>query len=1060
MKIMRASAGSGKTYNLAKTYITILLKSGDRYAYRHILAVTFTNKATAEMKNRILKELHLLATEPRKSGYLSDFVPELVDTEDALQRRAKNILVDILHDYSAFSISTIDRFFQQALKAFSRELGHFSSYQVELDKKSLVHESVDRILDSLREEDHRMIRWLNEGVMEQLNRGERISIEKSLYEMAMKLKSDEFRELTADMEAPGAVLFSPERLLSIKRRCDQIVKAFSVMVQGRAKEVLAVFDAVGIDPHDTSYNFMECIKTKYAVLQPGEKVTLVSDSFLSRAADKDKWFAKTKRHLRDMLDGLLDEPLERFCSLFGEPYRVYVTATLLRKHNFSLGIAGELDKSFSELTKEKNVLGIDESNFILKEIIDGSDTPFIYEKLGVRYEHFLLDEFQDTSSIQWQNFLPLLRESNSHDDSTNLVVGDVKQSIYRWRGSDWKLLADTLPKSFFDVELKTLASNYRSASNIVTFNNALFSFASELLGLTDIYSDVRQHIQTDEPQTGSVKLTFCPAKDELKYMLDSILEVKAAGANYGDIAVLVRKNDSGAEAAAYLIDHGIPVISDDSLSVKSSVTVRRLVSLLHFVENPADTVSSFLAQSLNIAPPERYRSLADLCESLLRSLFEHDRECFTSEILFIQSFMDALQDWCSLNGQNLMQFLKFWEDADPKLSSPAGLDSVRIITVHKAKGLEFPHVIFPFVENVKRGGDAWHWCKLRSGAGEAEDAHIVRTAPAAGNTDLPADPGFSVADLGPALGGVYPIEFVKDVKYSLFGDEYDTEKKDQTVDNINILYVALTRAEKSLHVIAKTPKASCLKNPSNVSDFSQLVYAYAMSRGSEIGLRMNMVSEASSDMPDRENEDEAGEATVQFCFGEAYDFVRMPRKVVQGPEAYDAAYASIPLGGRLKLSEDASDFFAEDGRTGMDASPRVRGVILHSILSRVKHQEDLDDAVRMAVVDGLISEDEGRAVSVLLSDRISSAVERGWFPDSGEISTETTLIAADGEIQRPDRVVITQQGTVVIDYKFGSDRSDKYIYQVRRYVRLYKAMGYSNVTGYVWYVQDDEAVKV
>lgn len=1026
MKIMRASAGSGKTFNLAKTYITILLKSKDRYAYRHILAVTFTNKATAEMKARILKELHTLAVDPQKSGYYKDFVPSVISSGYELQRKAKAVLTDILHDYSAFSISTIDKFFQQALKAFSRELGHFSAYQVELDRKSLVHESVDRILDSLKEDDKSMIKWLNEGVMEQLGRGKKVDLESGLYDMADKLKSDEFRELTSGMEDPGKELFSKEKLTAISRQCNAVSNAFIDKVVEASRSIMDALASVGLSVTDTNGSFLKAIPNKFLDLKHGDKSPVPTDAFMNKANNQDLWFSKANAKLHEKADGVLDEPLKNFCDLFGEPYRIYRTALLLKDSTFSLGIAAELDNSFTELTKEKNVLGIDDSNFILKDIIDGCDTPFIYEKLGVRYENFLLDEFQDTSTVQWQNFYPLLAESNSHADSTNLVVGDVKQSIYRWRGSDWKLLSDVLPNAFKAVDLETLDSNYRSTTNVVSFNNALFTYASQALGLSNIYSDVNQNIKAPETQPGSVEITFCSEDLELAQVLSSIEEVRCNGAKFGDIAVLVRDKKEGSKTAQFLVDNDIPVVSDDSLSVKSSVTVRRLVSLLYYVENPADTVSSYLAKSLDIAVPDNYRSLVDLCEGFLRLLKEHDEDTFNAEVLYIQSFMDSLQDWCSINGQNLVQFLQFWKDADPKISSPADQDAVRIMTIHKSKGLEFPHVIFPFAEKVEVSGDAWHWCRLQ---------------PETGNN--------AATELSAAIGGVFPISFSSEVKDTLFEDEYNSEKTSQLVDNLNVLYVALTRAEKSLHVIAKTPPESYLNGKSTFSDFSQLMYSFVTDHGSENG--MKLCSFATED---------GVELAKCYSLGQDYLFRDMVRKDSSGQEPFNATYTSIPLSGRLELSEDAADFFSEDGTAGIEASPRVRGVVLHNILSKVIHPADLNQAVRDAVVDGLLSEEEGCMVRDMLAERISRASARGWFPDEGEISNEVTLIAKDGNVQRPDRVVTTQQGTVIIDYKFGSDRPEKYVYQVRRYVRLYREMGYPNVSGCLWYVQDDEVVNV
>ena len=433
--ILKASAGSGKTFNLAKTYIRILLTSTEEHPYRHILAVTFTNKATAEMKSRILKELSVLATRPEESGYHADFVPALFPDSAALQQRAEALLIDILHDYSAFSISTIDRFFQQTLKAFSREIGQFSSYQIELDRKSLVRESIDRILDSLSEEKSELKSWLDDTVMEQLEQGRKVNLEENLYKVAERISSEERRTMETKLGIDSLSAFSKENIASVRKACSAVISSFIKDVREAARRAVDAFSDAGISLEDTNRKFLMKLQD-YAVLETGTAFKKPTEAFLRNAADPDKWFAKSKAgtllpRLAGSTAGLLDD----FCRLWDVPYKVYFTADLLRKQTHALGLAAEFQHELEALMKEKNVLGIEDSNSLLKDIIDGSDAPFVYEKLGVRFENFLLDEFQDTSDVQWQNFRPLLKESNDNGRE-NLVVGDVKQSIYRFRQAE------------------------------------------------------------------------------------------------------------------------------------------------------------------------------------------------------------------------------------------------------------------------------------------------------------------------------------------------------------------------------------------------------------------------------------------------------------------------------------------------------------------------------------------------------------------------------------------------------------------------------------------------
>ena len=1004
IKILKASAGSGKTYNLAKEYISILLQSADRYAYRHILAVTFTNKATAEMKSRILLELGTLASDPEKSPYFDDFIPALCPDAGVLKARAEQILVDILHDYGSFYVSTIDKFFQMTLKAFSREIGQFASYQVELDRDSLVHESVDRILDSLTEDSTELIGRLNEGVMEQLRLGRRVNLERGLYDMAEKLKNEERRERSESMGIDAATAFSEEKLAAARAECDRIISEFPIALKKVAEAVIEVMDQAGVPLSETNRGFLSKVQD-YVSLEPDKPVTKPSATFFRNAADSGSWFAKAKApSFLPRIQGLLEGPLDTFCALFDLPLKRYNTAVLIKEQTFGLRLAVDFYREFDALLKEKNVLGLDDSNTLLRDIIDGSDAPFVYEKMGVRFESFLLDEFQDTSTIQWQNFLPLLRESDA-SGRTNLVVGDVKQSIYRWRGSDWNLLASRLTEQFPLSSVKPLDSNWRSCGAIVRFNSAFFTHAAAAIGASEIYSDVEQEVKSDDPQEGYVRLTFCDAGDEDRMVLESISDAREAGAGYGDIAVLVRNNAEGGRVAAYLMEAGIPVISDDSLALKSSVTVRRLVSLLSCVENPDDTVSSYLASSLNITVPEQYHSLVDLCEGLLREMQDRDPSGFEGESLYIQSFLDYLQDWCAKGGNSLQRFLKDWneEGNDPCLSSPSAGDSVRIMTIHKSKGLEFPHVIFPYAEKVGFYKEGWHWCRP-DGASDA---------------------------FPEASSSIFPVRLSSKAADTAFAGDYERERSLQAVDNINTFYVALTRAKKSLHVIScKSP----LKG--DAKDFSQVLRAFA-------GISPLMQEKFSTE----------GDAEV-FEYGTPYDFTRMERKVRTEEAGFPTAFRSYPLDGRLRLSTDAADFFSPEGTVGTMASKRLGGIVLHDILSSVRAPKDLRVAVDAAVRDGRLTVKEGEEDFALLQERIASVAERGWFPEDGSsVFNERSVFDTDGSEHRPDRVVALPDRTIIIDYKTG-ERDKGYTRQLKRYIRLYRQMGYPAVSGHIWYLHD------
>ena len=1058
LEIMKASAGSGKTYRLARKYISLLLQSKDRYAYRHILAVTFTNKATDEMKGRILKELHVLATSPQESDYHDHFVPAYFPSDSDLQKKAETVLSDMLHDYSAFAVSTIDRFFQQTLKAFSREIGQFASYQVELDKDSLVAESVDRILDSLTEEDSGLLSWLTDNVLEQIEQGGRYSMDANLLEMAKRLKSAQRQEVMEKSGVGADKEYPKEKLLEIREICRRIVSDFRTAVKDSARVALDIIEQAGVNPAESNRGFMKKLY-QYSELEDGDAIEALPETFTSKALDHEQWFAKTKAaKLKPLVYPFLEAPLEDFCTLFDKEFKVYNTAQILDGQLYGLGVAGELDKAFKELMKEKNVLCIDDSNTILRDIIDGSDAPFVYEKLGVRYEHFLLDEFQDTAGVQWSNFSPLLHESESKGGES-LIVGDVKQSIYRWRGSDWKLLNDIVPDEFEGHKEEVLDTNYRSLANVVNFNNLFFKSAAAILDrmngfekdgpMSVIYSDVRQMTGKKSSAKGSVSLTFCPKEDELKKVLEAVHEAQANGASLSEIAVLVRSNAIGEDVSMYLIDNYIPVITDDSLRVKSSITVRRLVSLMSFADNPQDTVNGYLAESLDIALPRECGSLVDMVEALFRELKTKDADgLWKGEALHIQSFMDHVQEYVSMNGNSLRGFLKYWDGENPSICSPSSGESVRVMTIHKSKGLDFPYVIIPFAENINLYKAGSYWCV----------------------PELEGTPLDGVAD------GVYDVTLSKASEDTLFAEDYRKENFLQQVDNINTIYVAMTRAALGMHIIAKTPSAKCLKaveagDTTQFADFSQMLYWFASaSCGGDVPGNEELLPPFTVAMTAAEDGAERFDAGEMVRFGEhrkhgnetaTFDISghdELP-SIALNPQPGDSD-EDVRERGRLKFTADALDFFSKDGETGVSASNRIKGVVLHDILAHVNIPEDLESAVRQAVQSGELTGAEADEAYRLLSERIAAAADRGWFPsDADRILNEASLIDTDGQICRPDRVVIADGKVIIIDYKFG-EHHRAYERQLKKYAGIWSRLGYKDVASYLWYVHTDEVVKV
>ena len=930
INIFKASAGSGKTHTLSKTYLDLLLKADSKTAYRNILAVTFTNKATEEMKERILRDLA---------------------EEGKTNPRAREILINLLHDYGSFSVSTIDKFFQQALRAFSRELGSSGNYQIELDKASLTKEAMDRVLDDLTEKDKDLLGWFTKQLETALDNGESFHLESSLYEMA-----EEFGDVNEKFT------YDKKKLTELKARCKEIVDTF----------------------HKDVYENALCIDTTTWGKTAAKGLAQYAGA---QTKYKDSVKAANATTLAKLAETAGCEAMYALMNPQGRRWKEYRTARMVEKVIFTLGLAEEFYSKLAIIEEEKGVISLDESTSLLRDIIDGSDAPFIYEMLGVRFNHFLLDEFQDTSVVQWENFKPLLANSVSEGYS-NIIVGDVKQSIYRWRNSDWNLLDKEIEENFKGkVEVITLKENWRSTQSIVNFNNEFFTFAADNLGLSKIYADVKQEVKVEDSQEGCVTVDFC--EDELEMIDGYIEQAVAAGAKMSDMAILLRTNGEGKKVAEYLLSKGYSVISDDSLDLKSSLIIRKIVSYLHSLCNNSDSLNTYLSESLEIDSEREYHSLLDLVDGVIKDLSETHPDEIKGQTLFIQSFMDDILEWTSIHGNDLRQYLKHWEESKIAISSPNDPNAIRITTVHKSKGLAFPIVIFPFAEKVGLFKEDTLWCHLDSDA-----------------------------EMGESFNSIFPVVLGKSSGDSFFSESLKNEMEMQRIDNLNIFYVCLTRARKEMHIIAKNPPKSLIDGKSSPNDLSQLLYLYCEQNG--------------------------------YTFGSPYRWNEASKKEDSEIEEFDAEYETYGMNPeacsrRFVASSDAWDYFSEEG---IGQSKRLRGIEQHALLSRIRTSDDAPEVLRSI-------EPQTRE---LLLERISAHSE--WFSPELKTLNEVAIIDSFGNTNRPDRVLVDEEGHVtVIDFKFGEE-DEKYSGQVRRYMRLFREMGYGEVSGYIWYVPIDKIIQV
>ena len=739
----------------------------------------------------------------------------------------------------------------------------------------------------------------------------------------------------------------------------------------------------------------------------------LQDSFKlkRRKFGPELWDKDTIRHFREKLQEIIDGGKDSDPDV--------KTARVLDKQVHLLGIVSDLYAHLDAVLKEHNLVLLSETTDVLSRIIDGSDTPFIYEKVGTRFDHFMLDEFQDTSRLQWENFRPLLHEGVDKGLGS-LIVGDIKQSIYRWRDSDMNLLHSEVEADFhpgaFHVTHKQ--HNWRSEEQIVNFNNSFFEEIGNLLGAQKVpfagriagyYADVHQEVAKPEQLgKGYVRAQFLPrgGKGEPTWRevaLESIEDLMAdliKRYSASDIAFLVRKNDEGTLVARKLLSLGYPVVTEDSLTIASCPSVRRLAALLKYRVNPEDSVNAALMRQLfGEIPPlsESCRvsdSLYDICVNLLRECLPDIPDGDTP---FIYAFLDEVLAYTDRYGSNLCGFVSWWDESGNKITvnSARRADAVTVTTIHKAKGLDFQVVVVPFFNEAfsHPNQSTILWC-------------TPKAAP------------FDTIGLVPVPGTK------KDLVGTHFQDDLEEETEMSFVDTINTMYVAMTRAVKEMYLFAPVP---VFKKDSGISGqyfaVSDLLYNHLLPDGLLKGTPF-VHEEGTKEAPETEDEKHA-------------------------PELAPLRYASLPYEGRLRLSLKGGDFFS-----------REEGIRYHDILSRIDVADDLPGAVQEAVREGLLRADEAPEAEARIAALLEQVKDRHWFDGTYRALNEIAIVDAKGKIHRPDRVLVEKdkplgQGKAfVIDYKFGRREEEQYRSQIGRYMTLLTQMGYRDVRGTLWYCNE------
>lgn len=1056
LTVYKASAGSGKTFTLAVQYIKLLVLADENGEYARILAVTFTNKATAEMKDRILSQLygigHSLPSSQVYFKALKDALTESIVGEiysdDEIRRRCRFALHQILHDYNRFRVQTIDAFFQTILRGLAHELGLTANLQVEISDTEVLSKAVDRIVERLQDEPQ-VFEWLYSLVRD-------------------RIAGDQRWDVTREVKNFGRAIFNEDYLMrgdQLRERLNDtafmrdFIRKLETIESDAVEEVKGF--GIGLEQHvyNAGYSFSDfsngqTLRTFVEHLKAGETTVEIGTRIRGWANDPRALLKKADR-VGAMLE-LADEVSENLSMIINRLQVIQYainSARLALAHLKSLCLLDAINREVTAINAETSRFNLAKTPILLSQMVGESDAPFVFEKIGAMLHHVMIDEFQDTSRLQWKNFRALLIESLAKG-GRNLIVGDVKQSIYRWRGGDWRILGDIERTLTPPPVVHNLDTNRRSASTIIHFNNEFFQDAAKRLDEVSIeesrllpyafsfdhaYGDVVQ--QTPGADPGFVSLSLLNSSDYAKReewepeilndLKQQIRDLHQQGLPYSCMTILVRNNsDMQPVIASFAEDTDMPpIVSDEAFLLAASPAINLLIAALRVLDDATDTISAYYLRTHikdypaeGLDPQLSRLPLYELLETLYREL-HLDRIAHQDAYLF--GFFDAVLDFLHNESADIHSFLAFWEERLSRQSIPAGqVNGIRIITIHKAKGLEFHTVFMPFCT----------WALERDRA-----------------TDLlwcsPSVPPYDSLNLLPITPNA------KTAPNSVFAREYAESHLLSRLDELNALYVAFTRPVKNFYAWAVGNAEYLNKSRRTVGDLIAAVLAGSCVMGEPIVSTGNASREASS-------------------------AEQMKNRMTPEPTPLDIQMHSYPLSASFRQSNRSQQFIASltaDDAEEVEASEHYRqqqyietGRLLHSVLQQIHKLEDMPRVLDNLEHEGVISRNaaDGTYVSVRRSD-IEVWFSKGfrdpkiasWFSDDWTIFNECSIISANPETKemethRPDRVMVSADGSqvVVVDFKFGRHHPD-YEQQVRNYMQLLSQMYPSaHIEGYLWFV--------
>lgn len=1028
-QIYNASAGSGKTFTLVKEYLKILLSTGanfDIYRFQKILAITFTNKAAAEMKVRVLENLKDFS-EGNKVDMLYKIEKEISLDQEVIQQRSKRILNAILQNYSGFNITTIDAFTHRLIRNFSFDLGLSLNFEVEMDANQLLSEAVDLLISKIGM-DKNLTQVLIEYSLEKSEEDKSWDISMDLKEFAKILLKENDIEQLKKLDEKTIEEFKELKKSLIKKNAEIEISFKEIGKQG-----LEIMESMGLE-HKDFYRSM--LPNHFKNLAYSfEKVTFFDQNKLRERIEENTFYSNSKS---DDIKTAIEEILPPLLELYWKSeklYEKYTLNNLMLKSLIPLATLKHINDSLNEIKEQNNIRLNAEFNKIIAEEIKNEPAPFIYERIGEKFQYFFIDEMQDTSELQWQNLIPLVEnalvsESIVGESGKLLLVGDAKQSIYRWRGGKAEQfieLTNDINTFSIPVTKYNLETNYRSCANIVDFNNEFFNHVSNFFNTNDykdLYIDGNKQLKNTK-EGGYVQISLVEKnKDDPEKELvipNKVLEVinnLDSNFNLSDVCVLVRKKKDGVAIANHLTKYSIPIISSETLLLKNNVEIEFVINLLKYINRNDDKQSLtdsiyFILESKN-KEIDKHQYIDSIIHLEINTVFERLNELRISFNLqsffsfsfynsieyllrafdlhknadaYIISFLDVVLEFQNKKGVSLQEFLEYWDLKEDGLSIslPEGQNAVQIMTIHKSKGLEFPIVIFPYDLDIYRELKPKIWYdKL------GENKFL----------------GFETS----------LIDYSKRLNYiGSFGQElYQKRRAEIQLDSLNLLYVALTRAEEQLYIITeKRPKQNPVNNATFYSDFF-----------------VDFLKSKTNTDRWKINEHEG-------CLGSKNRHTNISKLANSIDMITQENFISTTWNNHnISIVTNSSKLWDTKQEKSI-----VYGNLIHEMLSKIISHEDIDEVIQRYLFDGIINVEEEVEISKKIKEVIFHPSLQRYFDKNSRVLNERELLSNSKEIQIPDRIVFLENKVSILDYKTGKPKKE-YHFQLNKYENVMKELGY------------------